>query len=119
MATLYQIRDDGSQAERWELKEHPIVVGRSGQAEVRVRDEGLSRRHFIIVQEGNDYVIRDLNSRNGTWLRGQRVTAEKLQHNDLILAGNTRFRFAAPPYLAAGDPQQTGPHGTLILRAAA
>jgi pSer/pThr/pTyr-binding forkhead associated (FHA) protein len=119
MATLYQIREDGSQAERWELTGNPLIVGRSSQAEARVKDENLSRRHFLIEHKGEDYVIRDLNSRNGTWLRGQRVTAEPLRHNDLIVAGRTRFRFAAPAYLAAVPAPQIGPHGTLLLHAAA
>lgn len=118
MATLYQIGEDGTQAEQWELSERPVVVGRSGQAEVHVRDDGLSRRHFVIVREGEDYVIKDLNSRNGTWVRGRRVLAEKLHHNDLILAGHTRFRFAAPPYLsAAASWAPSGPNGTAILPA--
>ncbi len=117
MATLYQIREDGAQAEQWELGDRPLVVGRSGQAEVNVRDDGLSRRHFLIVREGGEYVIKDLNSRNGTWVRGHRVFTERLQHNDLIVAGHTRFRFAAPPYLAAAGMR--GPHDTLVLPAAA
>jgi pSer/pThr/pTyr-binding forkhead associated (FHA) protein len=118
MATLYQIGKDGAQAEEWELSERPVVVGRSGQAEVHVEDDGLSRRHFAIVREGEDYLIKDLNSRNGTWVRGRRVSTEKLRHNDLILAGHTRFRFAAPPYFAAAASQpQTGPHGTVIVPA--
>ena len=119
MATLYQIRDDGSQAEHWELTGNPLTVGRSSPAEARVKDENLSRRHFLIEHKGGDYVIRDLNSRNGTWLRGRRVFAETLRHNDLIVAGRTRFRFAAPAYLAAVPLQPTGPHGTLVLPAAA
>ena len=112
MATLYQIGEDGSQAERWELSDESFVVGRSGLAKISIEDEGVSRRHFLIAREGEDYVIKDLNSRNGTWVNGHRVFAEKLHHNNLILAGHTRFRFAAPPGLSA-----TGPNGTVILSA--
>jgi pSer/pThr/pTyr-binding forkhead associated (FHA) protein len=119
MATLYQIGDEGSRAERWEIDEEPVVVGRSGQARVSIEDEGLSRRHFLIRRDGGDYVIKDLNSRNGTWVDGQRVFAEKLHHNDHILAGRTRFLFADRPVLSTtiGKPL-TGPHGTVMIRAA-
>src|ERR1035441_10673209 len=82
MATLYQIRDDGSREERWQISNKPLAVGRSGQAQVSIGDDGVSRRHFLIVQDGEDYVIKDLNSRNGTWVEGRRVSAEKLRHND-------------------------------------
>ena len=94
------------------------MVGRSGQAKVTIEDEGLSRRHFIIVHDADGYVIKDLSSRNGTWVDGRRVFAEKLHHNDCILAGRTLFLFADPPAVSetAGRPR-TGPHGTVVLPA--
>ncbi len=105
MAELYHIGDDGSRAERWEIEEEPVVVGRSGQAKVSIGDEGLSRRHFLILRDGEDYVIKDLNSRNGTWLAGRRVFAEKLHNNDCILAGHTVFLFADRPDLSTNGRQ--------------
>jgi pSer/pThr/pTyr-binding forkhead associated (FHA) protein len=117
-AMLYQIGEDGSPAQHWALEQGAVVVGRGGQAQVSLKDEGLSRRHFIIMHEGEDYVIKDLNSRNGTWVGGQRVLSEKLHHNDLILAGHTRFRFAAPRRMPSVlDRELTGPHGTVVLPA--
>jgi pSer/pThr/pTyr-binding forkhead associated (FHA) protein len=118
MATLYQISNDGFSIDRWDIDDEPIVVGRSGQAEVSVEDEGLSRRHFLIVPDGDSYIIKDLSSRNGTWLDGRRVFAEKLRHNDRILAGNTLFLFADPPAVPAPvRVPRTGPHGTVTLGA--
>lgn len=116
MATLFQFGSDGSRTLRSEIGEEPVVVGRSGQAKVNVADEGVSRRHFVILREGEDYVIRDLSSRNGTWVDGRRVFAEKLHHNDRILAGHTLFLFANQngDSTAAGIPQ-IGPHGTVLL----
>ena len=118
MATLYQIGNDGSRAERWEIGEDPVVVGRSGQARVNITDEGVSRRHFLILREGDEYVIKDLNSRNGTWVEGRRVSAEKLHDHDCILAGRTLFLFAdqAATSATAHNPR-TGPHGTVMLNA--
>ena len=118
MATLFQIGNDGSRAERWEIGEEPVVVGRSGQAKVSVEDDGVSRRHFLILREGDNYVIKDLNSRNGTWVEGRRVSAEKLHDHDCILAGRTLFLFAdrLASSTTFGQPQ-TGPHGTVMLSA--
>jgi pSer/pThr/pTyr-binding forkhead associated (FHA) protein len=116
MATLYRLGDNGFRAERWDIDDEPIVVGRSGQAKVSLKDEGLSRRHFLISRNGEDYFIKDLNSRNGTWVEGRRVFKEKLHHNDYIRAGNHLFLFAAPPTLSATASK--GPHGTVIIPAA-
>jgi pSer/pThr/pTyr-binding forkhead associated (FHA) protein len=116
MATLYQITNDGYNIERWDIDEESVVVGRGGQAQVSVEDEGLSRRHFLIVQDGQGYLLKDLSSRNGTWMDGRRVLAEKLRHNDRILAGNTLFLFADPPAVPATlrEPR-SGPHGTVMM----
>ena len=95
------------------------MVGRSGQAQVNIRDEGCRDGTFLIVREGEDYVIKDLNSRNGTWVDGCRVFAEKLHHNDWIVAGRTMFLFADPPGRPAELGQaEAGPHGTAIITAA-
>jgi pSer/pThr/pTyr-binding forkhead associated (FHA) protein len=119
MATLYRIGSNGSKAEIMEIDQEPVVVGRSAQAKVSVQDEGLSRRHFLILREGEDYVIKDLSSRNGTWISGRRVFAGKLRHNDYILAGRTRFLFLDPPVsLPTRGHCQTGPHDTVMLPAA-
>ena len=120
MAALYQIGEDGSRTEQWDIDEEPVVVGRSGQAKVSIEDEGVSRRHFLILRDGEDYLIKDLNSRNGTWVDGRRVFAEKLHHNDRILAGRTLFLFAERPVSSTTVSQPlTGPHGTVLISAAA
>jgi pSer/pThr/pTyr-binding forkhead associated (FHA) protein len=119
MAALYQIEGDGSRAEKWEIDEEPVVVGRNGRAHVNIKDEGLSRRHFLIQRDGRDYVIKDLNSRNGTWVDGRRVYAEKLHHNDHIVAGRTLFLFAEQPGSSTTvDKPLTGSHGTVMITAA-
>lgn len=116
MATLYKLSENGSKAERWIIGEQPIVVGRNGHAQVSIEDEGLSRRHFLIAREGEDYVLKDLNSRNGTWVDGRRISAEKLRHNDRIQAGRTLFLFAELPVESATVSELlTGPHGTVIV----
>ena len=115
MATLYQIGENGSRAEQWEVGEEPVLVGRKGHAQVSIEDEGVSRRHFVISRDGEDYVIRDLNSRNGTWVEGRRVSAEKLRHNDCIQAGRTLFRFAERSARSARIGE--GPHGTVMIPA--
>ena len=116
MATLYRIKENGSKAEQWEIDENAVLVGRSGQANVNIEDEGLSRRHFLISRDGEDYVIKDLNSRNGTWVDGRRVFAARLRHNDCIRAGNSVFLFAEPHVLSARGGR--GPHDTVIVAAA-
>ena len=116
MASLCMLNNAGETARQWEIGAAPTIFGRSASVDVRVDDEGMSRRHFTITREGEEYIIRDLSSRNGTWVHGHRAVTARLHHNDCILAGRTLFRFfdereAASP---AARPVN-GPHGTEIL----
>ncbi len=119
MATLCLLGSDGATAKQWEIGDAPVTIGRSGLVDVKIDDEGLSRRHFMIVREAEEYVVKDLSSRNGTWVHGHRAVAARLHHNDCVLAGNTLFRFCDDKAETAVAPQfLSGPHGTQILRPA-
>jgi pSer/pThr/pTyr-binding forkhead associated (FHA) protein len=97
MAYLYRIRADGTEIERWELGEAPLVMGRGETADAYVEDDALSRSHFLITREGAEYCLIDLKSRNGTWVNGERVSAHKLRPNEIIQAGESLFGFSEVP----------------------
>jgi len=118
MATLCLICEDSSTAERYELGDRPLVVGRGEAADLRINDDSLSRQHFLVLREGGDYIVEDLNSRNGTWLGGRRILAARLHHNDRIVAGHTRFLFRERQVAALCSQRTTGPRGTVIMNAA-
>ena len=104
MANLCMLGEDGTVVQRWEVGEQPITIGRDQTASVSIQDEVLSRLHFTIWRENNRYLIKDLNSQNGTWVDGQRAQGNTLKHNDCILAGRTLFLFHAHTLPAAGSP---------------
>ncbi|HEY5913675.1 MAG TPA: FHA domain-containing protein [Verrucomicrobiae bacterium] len=85
--------ENGTMTGRWELGGERLSVGRGASADVIVDDPALSRQHFLIERAGQDYMLRDLNSQNGTWVDGQRAGIAKLHHHDCILAGRTIFLF--------------------------
>lgn len=104
MAFLYQIQADGSRGECWVLGYKPLVIGRDESADVCVDDESLSRSHFLVVRQGVDFFVVDLDSINGTWIDGERVSAHKLQPNDVIMAGQSLFYFSPTPVPAQAHP---------------
>jgi serine phosphatase RsbU (regulator of sigma subunit) len=67
-----------------------ITIGRSGAADLCFADDnGLSRQHLAIEEEGGSWVLRDLGSKNGTTLNGAKVTAPMpLKPGDRIMAGH-------------------------------
>jgi serine phosphatase RsbU (regulator of sigma subunit) len=67
-----------------------ITIGRSSVADLCFPDDnGLSRQHFAVENEGGAWLLRDLGSKNGTTLNGARVTAPMpLKSGDRIMAGH-------------------------------
>ncbi len=100
MADLYLLTEDGAVAQRWAIGDQAAAVGRDDSADITIHDDTLSRQHFMIWREGNDYLIKDLNSQNGTWVGGQRVQGAKLCQNVCIAAGHTLFMFSEHPLSA-------------------
>lgn len=77
--------------QEFEIPATGLVVGREGH--VRVPDEFLSRRHFEVLPDADGSIrVRDLGSRNGTFLNTLPATNTKVHRGDEIRAGVNRFR---------------------------
>jgi two-component system cell cycle response regulator len=71
-----------------------ITFGRDPGCDVRLGDEGISRRHARVVALGEGaWAVEDLGSTNGTTLNGERVTRRELQEGDRVLFGHTVLKF--------------------------
>lgn len=65
---------DGPQAnEHWTMTEDQIILGRDETCDVVLAERQVSRQHIRIFRDGNRYFIEDLQSKNGTWVNGQRL----------------------------------------------
>ena len=83
--------DGALKGQEFELPPTGLVVGREGH--VRVPDEFLSRRHFEVVPDNEGAIrVRDLGSRNGTFLNTLPARDTKVHPGDVIQAGVNRFR---------------------------
>lgn len=70
-----------------------IVIGRSPSNDIVLKEPKVSRRHAEIQSVGGRYIILDLESSNGTYVAGKKVTERVLQPNDEITIGNTKMLF--------------------------
>jgi diguanylate cyclase (GGDEF)-like protein len=69
------------------LTRERTLVGRSPEAQIRLRDTGISREHAELVIEGGRVRVRDLGSTNGTFLNGERADARELRDGDKLSIG--------------------------------
>jgi pSer/pThr/pTyr-binding forkhead associated (FHA) protein len=82
----------------------PLVVGRSREAELQVRDRQVSARHCTLAIEAGDGPVKitDLGSTNGTYVDGERVTEATLQDGQVLRLGESAWRVAVDP--VTSDP---------------
>ena len=79
-----QLLDPGTGVHH-DLTDNRMLVGRAGDADVRVDDAEISRRHAVLFREGGKAWVRDLGSANGTAVNGRRVGATPVA----VLPGDT------------------------------
>ena len=71
-----------------------VVLGRRSANEVQVLDPQASREHTAVVVNEGRYMVRDLKSRNGTFLNDKRITGdEKISFGDTIRIGEAVYEF--------------------------
>lgn len=75
-----------------ELGNQPLTIGRSGESGLVIRDDYTSTHHARLVLWSDEWVIQDLDSTNGTFLGGTRVTAPTpVPLNTPVKIGTTSF----------------------------
>jgi hypothetical protein len=79
---------------RHEIAKRKVVLGRSKDADVRVDDPNVSRRHAELQQEGATWWVVDLDSTNGIEVNGRRVKRLKLEDGTSFTIGSTEITFS-------------------------
>ncbi|NVB82026.1 MAG: sigma 54-interacting transcriptional regulator [Kofleriaceae bacterium] len=97
-----------SDERRIELGESPICIGSDAAAQVCVPDPHVSRRHAEIACAGGTVVLRDLQSRNGTYVDGIAVKEVILHGPATIRIGGTTIRFETEAQSPATGPRRMG-----------
>ncbi len=86
--------------------EGSVFVGRSNICEIFFDDDRLSKQHFVIEVTKMGCNIIDLDSTNGTFVNGVKLTEKRLlADGDVILAGRETFVFHLPQQLASEDEE--------------
>lgn len=82
----------------WPLDATPIRIGRAGANAICIQHDSVSREHAEVALRNGRLYLRDLKSRNGTWLNGAPVRRPaELHTGDRILIGRVRLFVAETP----------------------
>ena len=106
------------QAQPFELDRDELFLGRLPECEIQLPSNMISRKHARIFVDGSGFAIEDLNSGNGTFVNGQRITeATLLKHDDRIKIGPMLLRYETERSYASATPPQPKPKPQIELSA--
>ena len=91
-ATLVLI-SGGQPARVYPLNAPALSIGRSDQSDIALGDPGVSRNHARVLREGDDFIVEDLRSTNGTEVNGQPVRRRRLADGDVIKLASSTLQF--------------------------
>jgi hypothetical protein len=81
-----------------------LVVGRDGEGDARLEGNELSRRHAELRLDGSHLILRDLGSRNGVFVNGERRPMAQLRRHDVVRVGGwVAVVTMGAPLLGAGE----------------
>lgn len=75
-----------------ELKADKTTVGRVEDNTFQIAEPSVSSHHCEVLLRGNDVIIKDLNSTNGTFINGEKVTETQLKPGQILRLGQVEMR---------------------------
>lgn len=82
-----------------QLAEGKNTVGRTNSSMISIRHDSVSRAHGEILTWGSEVIVRDLGSRNGTWVGGRQLKNSQapVRFGETIRFGSVEVRLEADP----------------------
>jgi len=84
---------EGEVAGHYFLDAARFVIGREPSSDLCIDAASVSKQHATVTTTGNDQILQDLGSTNGTLVNGVRVTRHILQHGDVIEIGACQIKY--------------------------
>src|SRR6266478_9938250 len=98
-----------------DLTSNLMTIGRTEENTICIPDDNVSKRHGILVRDGDEYQLHDFNSTNGTFVNGERIMAVKLKDGASIRLGSVELRYESG--LAKVAPLGAAPADQEMFRA--
>jgi predicted component of type VI protein secretion system len=83
----------GQPIRTWPLAAAELSIGRAEQSDIPLADPGVSRNHARVVREGDDFIVEDLRSTNGTEVNGQPIRRRRLANGDMLKLASSTLQF--------------------------
>ncbi|MGB5722576.1 MAG: FHA domain-containing protein [Woeseiaceae bacterium] len=87
----------GDQELRFPLFKNRLTIGRTADNDIQLKTSYISRRHAVVLTEGDDTRVIDWGSKNGVYVNSERVKERFLSNGDIVAVGNAKFRYEERP----------------------
>jgi len=81
------------QPQKIELGRKELIIGRVSECGIYLPYSNVSRQHARVFGKGEEFLVEDLDSTNGTFVNGVKISRCILRNNDQIRIGETRIQF--------------------------
>lgn len=87
----------GDQELRFPLFKDRLTIGRTAENDIQLKTAYISRRHAVVLTEGDATRVIDWGSKNGVYVNSERVKERILSNGDVVAVGNAKFRYEERP----------------------
>lgn len=95
--TRVLIGDFGSRELRFPLFKNRLTIGRNEDNDIQLKTTYISRRHAVILTEGDATRVVDWGSKNGVFVNSERIKEHFLSNGDIVAIGDVKFRYEERP----------------------
>ncbi len=95
LAVKLVFQKGAANVEEFLIEKDEVIIGRGSVCDIILNDKKSSRRHSAIRRSGMSFIIKDLESGNGTYVNGVKIQEHELSGDDVIKIGSTEFQFKA------------------------
>jgi pSer/pThr/pTyr-binding forkhead associated (FHA) protein len=96
------ILEGSNKVQSFELTDDIISIGRGSDNDIQITEKSVSRKHIKIIKKEHSYLIEDLNSKNGTFIKGMQIQPGKsvaLEEGAPIAIGNVVIYLGRIPFV--------------------
>ena len=91
----------------WFIDNRRLTIGRADGVDIKLDDAAVSKQHAAIEVRGADHMLLDLESANGTFVNGNRVTRHFLNHGDTVEILDFQIRYVDHKSVVSSEGDRT------------
>jgi pSer/pThr/pTyr-binding forkhead associated (FHA) protein len=111
------VLSEGLTGRSHELKVEKTTIGRLEDNSFQIAEQSVSSHHCEILLKGNDVLVKDLNSTNGTYINGEKISEKPLKPGQILRLGTIEVRLEGDPGTApAPEKKKMDPNTRVIPR---